>query len=59
MEDKKVIPPTDEQVKECAEFWKEALNKQPGIMGAMRMYADKDFMTGATWMRDLLMGNKK
>lgn len=41
--------PTDNQIKNCGEQWKEALGQNP-----YRIFSDKDFQAGATWMRDLL-----
>ena len=45
--------PTDEQIKDCGRQWKEALGISP-----YRLQADKDFMAGATWMRDLWAEDK-
>ena len=38
---------TDENIKKCGVEWKKALGINP-----YRLYADKDFMAGATWIRD-------
>lgn len=43
------IAPTDEQILGCGKQWKKALGIDP-----YRMFADKDFSAGATWIRDLL-----
>lgn len=39
--------PTDEQIKDCGRQWKEALGMNP-----YRLYSDKDFMSGSTWMKE-------
>ncbi len=42
--------PNDEQIKDCGRQWKEALRINP-----TRIYADKDFMSGATWIRNFVL----
>ncbi len=46
--------PTDEQIKEAGEKWKKVLGLNP-----YRLYANKDFQAGATWMRDLIIKSEE
>lgn len=44
---------TDELIKNAGEQWKKALGIDP-----YRMYADKDFQAGATWVKSLIEKKK-
>lgn len=44
-----MIIPTDEQILKMGRYWKKQLGISP-----YRMFAEKDFAAGATWLKNLL-----